>query len=191
MAGPVLQMNARERRLVAVLGFVAAIVGLFAIPFGLEALVRSQMSDNDDLRQTLQDVQDARGVVHERQVSKDAIVARYARKAPELAGFIEQQARAQKLEVTDSTPLPDVPHGKRYVEHGSNARLKKTGMLPLSRFLESIERSGFPVAVTRLNIRRRSAELDSYDVEIGVSSYDRSAQPATPAPSGSAGNGKP
>lgn len=191
MAGPVLQMNARERRLVAVLGFVAAIVGLFAIPFGLEALVRSQMSDNDDLRQTLQDVQDARGVVHERQVSKDAIVARYARKAPELAGFIEQQARAQKLEVTDSTPLPDVPHGKRYVEHGSNARLKKTGMLPLSRFLESIERSGFPVAVTRLNIRRRSAELDSYDVEIGVSSYDRSAQPATPAPSGSAGSGKP
>ena len=191
MAGPILQMNARERRLVAVLGFVAAIVGLFAIPFGLEAVVRSQTSDNDDLRQALQDVQDARGVVRERQASKDAIVARYARKAPELAGFIEQQARAQKLEVTDSTPLPDVPHGKRYVEHGTNVRLKKTSMLPLAHFLESIERSGYPVAVTRLNIRRRSAELDSYDVEVGVASYDRSAQPATPAPSGSAGSGKP
>lgn len=190
MAG-ILQMNARERRLVAVLGFVAAFVALIAIPFGLEAIVRSQMSDNDDLRQTLQDVQDARGVVHERQARKDAIAARYGRKAPELAGFIEQQARAQKLEVTDSTPLPDVPHGKRYVEHGSNARLKKTGMLALSRFLESIERSGFPVAVTRLNIHRRSGELDSYDVEVGLSSYDRSAQPETPAPTGSAGSGKP
>jgi general secretion pathway protein M len=191
MAGAILQMNARERRLVTVLGFIAAIVGLFAIPFGLEALVRSQMSDNDDLHQALQDVQDARGVVRERQASKDAIVARYARKAPELAGFIETQARAQKLEVTDSTPLPDVPHGKRYVEHGTNVRLKKTGMLALSKFLESIERSGYPVAVTRLNIRRRSGELDSYDVEVGLSSYDRSVQPATPAPSGSTGSGKP
>ncbi|HEX8795616.1 MAG TPA: hypothetical protein VF765_31920 [Polyangiaceae bacterium] len=191
MAGPILSMNARERRLVAVLGFVAAIIGLFAIPFGLEAFVRSQASDNDDLRQTLQDVQDARGVVKERQASKDAIVARYSRKAPELAGFIEQQARMQKLEVTDSTPLPDVPHGKRYVEHGTNVRLKKTSMLPLAHFLESIERSGYPVAVTRLNIRRRSAELDSYDVEVGLSSYDRSAQAPTPAGSASAGSGKP
>ena len=191
MAGPILQMNVRERRLVAVLGFVAAVVGLFAIPFGLEAVVRSQMSDNDDLRQALSDVQDARGVVRERQSQRDVIAARYARKAPELGGFIETQARAQKLEVTDSTPLPDVPHGKRYVEHGTNVRLKKTGMLPLSKFLESVERSGYPVSVTRLNIRRRSAELDSYDVEVGLSSYDRSAPPATPAASGSAGSGKP
>jgi general secretion pathway protein M len=191
MAGPILQMNARERRLVAVLGFLAAIVALFAIPIGLEAVVRSQVSDNDDLRQALSDVQDARGVVRERQSQRDAIAARYSRKAPELAGFIEGQAREQKLEVTDSTPLPDVPHGKRYVEHGTNVRLKKTGMLPLSKFLESIERSGYPVAVTRLNIRRRSAELDSYDVEVGLSSYDRSAQPPATAPSGSAGSGKP
>src|SRR6516165_5178962 len=175
MAGPILQMNARERRLVAVLGFVGAVVGLFAIPFGLEAIVRSQMSDNEDLRTALSDVQDARGVVRERQSQRDAIAARYARKAPELAGFIESQARGQKLEVTDSTPMPDVPHGKRYVEHGTQVRLKKTGMLPLSKFLESIERSGYPVAVTRLNIRRRSAEPDSYDVEVGLSSYDRSA----------------
>jgi general secretion pathway protein M len=191
MAGPILQMNARERRLVTVLGFVAAVIGLFAIPFGLEAVVHSQSSDNDDLRQALSDVQDARGVVRERQAQKDAIAARYSRKAPELAGFIETQARAQRIEVTDSTPMPDVPHGKRYVEHGTQVRLKKTSMLPLSRFLESIERSGFPVAVTRLAIRRRSGELDSYDVEVGLSSYDRSAQPATPAPTGSAGSGKP
>jgi general secretion pathway protein M len=191
MAGPILQMNARERRLVTVLGFVAAFIGLFAIPFGLEAIVRSQMSDNVDLRTALSDVQDARAVVRERQSQKDAIAARYSRKAPELAGFIESQARGQKLEVTDSTPMPDVPHGKRYVEHGTQVRLKKTSMLPLSKFLESIERSGYPVAVTRLNIRRRSAEPDSYDVEVGLSSYDRSAQPPPTAPTGSAGSGKP
>ena len=185
MAGPVLRMNARERRLLAVLGFVGAILLLLTIPFGLEAVVRSRLSDNEELRQALSDVQDARGRVRQRQARKEAIVQRYAKKAPPLAGFLEQTARQQKLEVTDSTPLPDVPHGKRYDEHGTNVRLKKTGMLNLTRFLEAIEKSGYPVAVTRLNIRKRNGEADAYDFDVGVTSYDRNepAAPAPPAPS--------
>ncbi len=185
MASPVLQMNARERRLLSVLGLVGAVVLLLAIPFGLEALVRSDMSEDDDLRQALSDVQDARGRVRERQAKKDAIAARYVKKAPALAGYLEQTARTQKLEVTDSTPLPDVPHGKRYVEHGTDIHLKKTGMLPLAKFLEALETSGYPLAVTRLSIRKRSGENDSYDVEVGVASYDR-AEAAVAAPAGSA-----
>ena len=180
-----LEMNARERRLVGILGVVAGVLLLLAVPFGLEAVVRSDISENDELRQALADVQDARGRVRERQARKDAIVTRYAKQAPSLAGYLEQEARQQKLEVTDSTPLPDVPHGKRYVEHGTNIHLKKTGMLPLARFLESIEKSGYPVAVTRLSIRKRSGENDSYDVETGVSSYDRSEPAASTAPTGS------
>jgi general secretion pathway protein M len=187
VAGPLLQMNARERRLLGVIGFVGAIALLLAIPFGLEAIVRSGSNENDELRQALADVQDARGRVRERQTKKDAIAIRYARKAPSLAGYLEQEARAQKLEVTDSTPLPDVPHGKRYVEHGTAIHLRKTGMLPLARFLESLEKSGYPVSVTRLGIHKRNGENDSYDVEIGVSSYDRSElPPPVAAPAGSA-----
>jgi general secretion pathway protein M len=186
VASPILQMNVRERRLLAVLAFLGGVVLLLAIPFGLEALVRSDMSDDDDLRQALADVQDARVPVRERQAKKDAIAARYALKAPALAGFLEQTARQQKLEVTDSTPLPDVPHGKRYVEHGSDVHLKKTGMLALSLFLEALEKSGYPLAVTRLSIRKRSGEADSYDVEVGVSAYDRTETVPSVAPAGSA-----
>ena len=178
MAGPILQMNARERRLLAILGFVGGVVLLLAIPFGLEAWVHSAASENDDLRQALSDVQDARGRVRERQAKKDAIAARYARKAPALAGYLEQTARSQKLEVTDSTPLPDVPHGKRYVEHGTSIHLRKAGMLAIARFLESLEKSGYPVTVSRLNIRKRNGENDSYDVEVGVASFDRSEPPS-------------
>jgi general secretion pathway protein M len=190
MAGPILQMNARERRVLGVLAFVGGLVVLLAIPFGLEAVVRIDAGRNDELRQALADVQEARGRVRERQAKKDAVVARYARKAPSLAGFLEQKAREQKLEVPDSTPLPDVPHGKRYVEHGTSIHLRKTGMLALSRFLESIEKSGFPVVVSRLNIRKRTGEPDSYDVEVGVASYDRSEPAPTPAPATS-GSAKP
>jgi general secretion pathway protein M len=194
MAGPLLQMNARERKLVGVLGFVGAVLLLLAIPFGLEAFIASSRSDNDELRQALSDVQDARGRVRERQAKKDAIAARYGKKAPTLAGYLEQTARQQKLEVTDSTPMPDVPHGKRYVEHGTTIHLKKTGMAPLARFLESLEKSGYPIAVTRLNVHKRSGENDSFDVEVGVSAYDRSEPPPAPAASASgkpAGSSKP
>jgi general secretion pathway protein M len=185
MAGAVLEINVRERRLLSVLAFVGALVLLLAVPFALEAIVRMASSDNDELRQALADVQEARGRVRERQAKKDAVVARYARKAPALAGYLEQTAHAQKLEIPDSTPLPDVPHGKRYVEHGTNIHLKKTGMLALSRFLESIEKSGYPVIVSRLNLRKRNGENDSYDVEVGVASYDRSEPAPAPAPSAS------
>jgi general secretion pathway protein M len=183
---PILQMNVRERRLVTTLAMVGAVIVVLAIPFGLEAYIHSTLNDNDDLRQALSDVQDARIRVRERQAKKDAIAQRYGKTAPPLAGYLEQAARQQKLQVTDSTPLPDVPHGKRYMEHGTDIHLKKSGMLPLALFLESIEKSGYPVAATRLNIRKRTGEPDSFDVEVAVSSYDRSEPPPAPAPAESA-----
>jgi general secretion pathway protein M len=185
MAGPVLEINERERRVLLILGFVGACLLPLAIPFGIEAIVRSAQGDNDDLRQALADVQDARGKMRQRQAEKDALTVRYGKTTPALAGYLEQMAHQQKLEVTDSTPLPDIPHGKRYLEHGTNVHLKKTGMLALSLFLESLEKSGYPIAVTKLDVRKRSGEPDSYDVEVGVASYERTAAP-TPSPAGSA-----
>jgi general secretion pathway protein M len=184
MAGPLLRMNERERKLVGILGVVMAMVLIGAVPFGLDLYVRSARGDNEDLRQALADVQDARSRIRQRQARKDMITARYAHPAPPLAGFLEQTARAQKLEVTESSPLPDIPHGKRFMEHATNVHLKKASMLPIAKFLESIERSGYAVALTRLNIRKRAGEADSFDVEVGVSSYDRVEAP--PAPAGSA-----
>ena len=59
-------------------------------------------------------------------------------------------------------------------------------MLPLAKFLEDIEKSGYPLSVSRLNLRKRSGENDSYDVDLAVSSYDRSEPPPTSPPAGSA-----
>jgi general secretion pathway protein M len=64
------------------------------------------------------------------------------------------------------------------VERNTVIHLKKAGMFPIAKFIESLEKSGYAVAVTRLAVRKRSGEPDSYDVEIGVSAYDRSEAPA-------------
>jgi general secretion pathway protein M len=175
-----LNLNPRERRLAIIMGGFLGFLVLIGLPVGLESLVHAKRSDNEELRTALESVQGARAQVRERQMKKDSIAQRYAKRAPALAGFLEQAARAQKLEVTDSVDRPEIPHGKRYVERNTVIHLKKSGMGAIARFLESIEKSGMSVAVTRLNIRKRSGEPDSYDVEIGVSAYDRNEQPAPP-----------
>jgi general secretion pathway protein M len=51
--------------------------------------------------------------------------------------------------------------------------MHKVGLLGLLRMFEKIEQSGYPVAITRLNLKPRAGEPDSYEVELGVSAYDR------------------
>jgi general secretion pathway protein M len=175
------RLNPRERRLVNVLGIFFAVALVLAIPVGLETVVHAREADNQELAAALSAVQEARGPVRDRQEKKEALLRRYAKKAPPLAGFLEQAAAVDKLEVENSDDRPDVPHGKRYVERSTTVRLKKASLLPIVKFLEAIEKSGYPLEVSRLALRKRLGEPDSYDVEVGVTAYDRADAVSAPA----------
>ncbi len=62
-------------------------------------------------------------------------------------------------------------------------------MLQLAKTLEQIEQQRMPVSISRLNIRRRGGERDSYDVEVQASAYDR-VETAPAAPAGGQGGTK-
>ena len=175
-------LNPREQRMATIAVIVVGVMLVLAVPIGLQSLVSSRRTENDDLRSALTAVNGARAQIRERADRKASIAQRYGKKAPQLAGFLEQTASAQKLQVTDSVDRPDVPHGKRYVERNTVIHLKKSGMGPIANFLEAIEKSNYPIAVSRLNVRKRAGEPDSYDVEIGVSAYDRTETAPAPAP---------
>lgn len=184
--GERLGLNPREQRLVQVLAAVAAALVLLGVPVGLASYVASKHSDNAELRDALDSVQASRAEARALQAKRATVEGRYAHKAPELGGFLEQLARKQKLELVDSVDRPPVPVGKKFTERATTIHLRKAGLVALSRFMESIEQSGTPVAITRLNLRRRLNEPDSYDVELGVSAYDRVA-PKAGAGGGDAG----
>jgi general secretion pathway protein M len=183
-------LNPREQRMATVAVIVVGVMLILAVPIGLQTLVSSRKAANEELRAALSAVNGARAQIRERQERKASITQRYGKKAPQLAGFLEQSASAQKLQVTDSVDRPDVPHGKRYVERNTVIHLKKSGMGPIAKFIEAIEKSEYPVSVSRLNIRKRAGEADSYDVEIGVSAFDRTEPAPAPAPT-PAPEGKP
>jgi general secretion pathway protein M len=173
-------LSPREQRLAQILAVVAGALLLLGLPIGLESYVASQRGANSELRDALDSVQASRAQMRASASKRDAVTQRYARKAPELGGWLEQLARKQKLEVTDSVDRPPLPigNGKRYVERSTTIHLKKAGLYAISKFMESIEQSNTPVALNRVNVRRRTGEQDSYDVELGVSAYDRIEKPA-------------
>lgn len=185
------KLEPRERKLLTALG---AIVGGFLIilfPLLLVSTLSSKRQENIELRDLIDTIEAARPQVAERKARHDALLARYARPAPPLAGFIEEAARTNDLAVPESQDKPEVPHGKRYTERVTSVKMHKIGMRSFAKMLEKIERSGYPVAVTRLNLKPRSGEPDSYEIELGVSAFDRKADApaagATPAASSTAG----
>jgi len=184
------KLEPRERRLLAILG---GILGAFLVllgPLALWSHVRGTRAETQDVRDLIDQIYEARAAITERKAKRDAIVARYARPAPPLASFIEEAAKENGATAADTQDLPEVPHGKRYSERTTKVKIHKIHMLALAKTLEKIEQSGYPVAVTRLNIKPRSGDPDSYEVELAVSAFDRKADaPAgagTAAPGGSA-----
>lgn len=172
----------RERRLLLVfLGAVVLFV-LLIVPYLTSSYLSSKKEQNEELREAIQAVQQSRGKLAQRESRRKAIEARYDNPAPALAGFIENAARTSGLEIPESQDRADVPHGKKFTERATVVRLRRVGMLPLLRMLEKIEQSGHPVVISRLNIRRRGREPDSYDVELGVSAFDTAQAKAAPAP---------
>jgi len=181
--------SARERRLITILGTVVALLLLGIGPVMLHLMLSSQREQNDEFRDVIRRLQTEREVMHARQAKKQALQERYANKAPKLGGFLEGLAKEQAIEVPELQDKPDVPVGKRYVENSTSFKMRKVSGYPFVKFLEKIETSGYPVAITRLNIRKRSGEHDSFDLEVAVSAYERNEKVAnptseTPKPSG-------
>jgi general secretion pathway protein M len=159
----------------------------FVLPVGLQVLAIAKRSSNTELRDALQKVQAARNDIRSRNARKDSIVQRYGKKAPQLAGYLDQTARTFKLEASDSNDRQEIV-GKRYSERNTVIHLRKAGLLPIARFVEALEQSGYPIAVSRLNVRKRTGEPNSYDVEVGA--YDRNEKPNAKDADGKAKEGK-
>lgn len=169
------RLEPRERRLLGILGGVFGALVFLAVPIGIAASVHARASENEQLREAITSIDDARERVAKVQASREAVTRRYASPAPTLASFLAQIARDVQIEIPESQDRQAVPHGKRYTERSTKIMLRKAGMLKLIHLMEKIETSGHPVTISALNIRKRGTEPDSFDVDMVVSAFDRKA----------------
>jgi general secretion pathway protein M len=177
------RLDARERQLLGALVAVFLAIVVLLVPIGFQALVHSRRSETEELRKAVAAIQENRELVRKHNEEREVVLARYAQPAPPLAGFLDKLAKESSLEIPESQDRAPVPHGKKFEERSTKIVLRKVGLLNLSKFMERIEQSGHPVSISRLNIRKRGTEQDSYDVEMFVSAFVR--QPDTKESKGS------
>ena len=128
-------------------------------------------------------VSERRAKIEKQKATREQLQTRYQKTMPALATFVEDAAKTAGVEIEESGPKPDAPHGKKYVEHILFVRLRKVGLLGLVKMLEKIEKSNYPVAITRLNIKPHPGEADSFDVEAFVSQFEsKDVKKAAPPP---------
>jgi hypothetical protein len=176
------RLDSREQRLLNAALLVVGLLLVVLLPVALTVLVHSRRSDNQALRDAADSIADSRDQIEKVKLEKAITLERYSKPAPPLAAFLAGLASESGVEIPESQDRQAVPHGKKYSERTTKLALHKVGMLKLAKFMERIEQAGHPITISALNIRKRDA--DSFDVEMVVSAFDRSAtveQPKKPA----------
>lgn len=166
-------LEPRERRLIGVLVAVFTAMVLMSVPLGVSALLSDESEAHAQLTEAIERLETEGDAIRERQEAKDALLARYEKDAPALAGFLSKAATASSLSIPESKPESSIAHGKRYEERPTAISFRKVGLLALVQFMERVSGGPEPIGITKLNVRKRGAEPDSYDVQMTVAAYHR------------------
>ena len=164
-------MSPREQRLLTLLGIIFGALLILGGPVYIYMDVAETRDQNEQIRKLLRQMDKASALLAKRRSERSALDLRYARPAPPLGTFIEAAAGEYGLEVEGSNDRPDVD-GATHVQRSTVVKMRKVNLKPLVKMLENIERSGHPVSVELLVIKKR-ASPDQYDVQIGVSAFDK------------------
>lgn len=168
-------LEPRERRLLGILAIVAAVVAMLLIPLVVSALLSDESEAHERLVEAIERLENEGDTVRERKAEKEALLARYENPAPALAGFLDKAAQASGVAIPEMKDQSPVSHGKRYEERSTSISLRKVGLVALVKFMERVSGGTEPISITKLNVRKRGAEPDAYDVQMTVSAYHRLA----------------
>jgi general secretion pathway protein M len=172
-------LEERERRLLGILVLVFVGLAVVLLPLGVAAFLGSKQGAIEELRSAVEEIQSSRDLLHKRAEERGRIQTRYANPAPPLAGLLDTFAKETALEIPESQDRAVIPRGKRFEEKSTKIVLRRVGMLNLVKFMEKVEQSGHPVSISTLNVRKRGTEVDSYDVEMIVSAFERRTEAAS------------
>jgi hypothetical protein len=188
--------NDREKRLVSVLGLVAALLVVMMPVYLLSSAIGALEEDNEAIELVLRDIGHAGPRLALREAQEAAAAARYDVRAPALSSFLEAQCSAESVSIQSVTNQPEVQEG-RFRRRHVRAQLPGAGLRAALHLLTSIESAPYPIALERVHIEHFNPGEDRFNFEIGVITYDRATAEGTadgtdagvarPQPTGHAG----
>lgn len=169
-------LNERERKLMLLLGITLAVLILFLPAFLAYRSVSEIADENEAIRDALRQMETRSGELSQRRAQRLAAERRYRTKPPSLGSFLEERTRQAGVQLGSVTDEADERVGG-FLKRTTRARLDNINLRALVQLMTLIENSGFAIAIDFVRIEHfRSG--DSYDVELGLSSFEKSSAPA-------------
>jgi type II secretory pathway component PulM len=178
-------LNDRERRMLTVLGGFA-LAGLLILPPIMLFSSNSELqAQNDELRTVLDQLSVQRGRLMQLAEDRQRSNERYLNKTPPLGSFLESEAKKQGLTLQEVTDQPEKTVG-HYQRRSVTVSLPQTGLVPVIKLMSSIVESGHPVAIQEIQLDHYQPG-DSYNVKLGILTYDKLSAAAAAAKEGNDG----
>lgn len=164
-------LNDRERRMLSMLGGVVLVLMLLLPPLMLSLSNSDLQNENEELRTVLDQLSKQRGKLMQLAQERKNAEARYLNKTPPLGSFLEAEAKKQGLTLQEVTDQPEKTVG-RYQRRSVTVSLPQTGLTPVIQLMSSIVQSGHPVAIQEIQLDHYQPG-DSYNVKLGILTYDK------------------
>jgi general secretion pathway protein M len=176
------KLSDRERRMLSIMGGVFLAMLVFVAVWTTSSALAEVQEERDALRQVLNDIDRAGDLLAKREAERRAVEARYEKRAPALAAYVEGKAKEEGLEVRQVVEEPEKVVGA-YRRQSVRVTFSGVSLRPIMRLLASIDDERSPLALERLQIEHYAAG-DSYKVDVNVAAYDKpqksdSGKPAT------------
>jgi hypothetical protein len=169
-------MSAREKRMATLAGVALAAFVVFLAVFFVRSAIGDVRLENEERAGTLR-VLEVRGPHYLRQKQEQSRSEPRGKPIP-LQSMVDSTSQKVGVMTPDTKALPEQRHGDTWIEKSMEISLREAGLEQLTRFMETIEgnRRQFPVAITKLELRKRRRGEDAFDVKMTISTYEQVGQ---------------
>jgi hypothetical protein len=150
---------------------IFALLVVFLIVFLVGRTVSSLDDEHEEGQQILKLLAEEGGKYLE---AKQEAQDRPQGKPTPLRTLVDRIGATNGITAQDMNELPDEKHGSRWIQHAVELSIREVGLLPLTKFMEEVEsnKDRFPVAITKLEIRKRRGMPGALDVTMIISTYE-------------------
>ncbi|MCP4599955.1 MAG: hypothetical protein GY847_05345 [Proteobacteria bacterium] len=176
-------LSERERRMAAVTGLVAIGFFIFLFVFFVQSRINDMEEETEEYAKSLSLIMDKEQSYLDKRRERQRNSSKGMVKPTPLRTLIDKIGKHLSVTVPDMKELPDQRHsGGHWLEHSVELSMREIGMADLTKFMEEVEgnRRKFPIAITKLEIRKRKRTPDAYDVKMVIATYERAAEETTP-----------
>lgn len=167
------RMGPRERTWVAGLSAGVIAVATMLSAYLVFSTIDELKEGNADIREALTAIAKHRNDYLEAKARTEAQETRLGSEPPQLIADIENAAREESVQISETNGRPPVAAGKRWTQHDVDLQIRSVDLQAITKFLRRVETGPRPIFVTRLSLKRRFSENDKLDAEVTATAFER------------------